>query len=173
MNCLVTAARHQAHFGWCRHLQVPLPNPKFQPEAQRWRPGTVAPSLEVHSQICAFFWPKTAIFKKKGSTTQPNWETHGKQTSYAATGLLCLGLRGPLVTSNSMIGPRDGPKMAQKGPKCAVRVKRSPNQEQAISWVTWLKHRFRGHLVHPQPRPTFCGLHRSELPNEMPRLLYW
>ena len=45
------------------------------------------------------------------------------------------------------------------------------NQEQAISLATWLKMRFRGHLLHPQP-PTFCGFHPSELPKRTPRPPY-
>ena len=54
---------------------------------------------------------------------------------------------------------------------CAVSVKQAQNQERAVSWATWLKTEFRGHLVHPQP-PTFCGFQASESPNEMPRPPY-
>ena len=46
-------------------------------------------------------------------------------------------------------------------------VKQSRNQERAVSWATWLKTEFRGHLVHPQPT-TFCGFQASESPNETP-----
>ena len=45
------------------------------------------------------------------------------------------------------------------------------NQEQAISLATWLKTRFRGHLIHPQS-PTFCGFHPSELPKRTLRPPY-
>ena len=45
------------------------------------------------------------------------------------------------------------------------------NQKHAISLATWLKMRFRGHLLHPQP-PTFCGFHPSELPEQTPRPQY-
>ena len=41
------------------------------------------------------------------------------------------------------------------------------NHEQAIFLATWLKTRFRGHLIHPQS-PTFCGFHPSELPKRTP-----
>ena len=50
-------------------------------------------------------------------------------------------------------------------------VKQARNQERAVSWVTWLKTEFRGHLVHPQP-PYSCSFEASESPNEMPRPPY-
>ena len=54
---------------------------------------------------------------------------------------------------------------------CAICVKQAQNREWAVSWATWLKSEFRGHLVHPQP-PTFCGFQASESPNETPRPPY-
>ena len=54
---------------------------------------------------------------------------------------------------------------------CAVCVKHPQNQERAVSWATWLKTEFRGHLFHPQP-PTFCGLQALKSPNETPRPPY-
>ena len=45
------------------------------------------------------------------------------------------------------------------------------NQDQSISLATWLKMRFRGHLLHLQA-PTFCGFHPSELPKRTPRPQY-
>ena len=54
---------------------------------------------------------------------------------------------------------------------CAICVKQAQNEERAVSWATWLKTEFRGHLVHPQP-PTFCGFQASDLPNETPRPPY-
>ena len=42
------------------------------------------------------------------------------------------------------------------------------SQERAVSWATWLKSDFQGHLVHPQP-PPFCDLQASKSPNETPR----
>ena len=50
---------------------------------------------------------------------------------------------------------------------CVIFVNHAQNQEWAVSWATWLKTKFRGHLVHPQP-PTFCGFQASDLPNETP-----
>ena len=54
---------------------------------------------------------------------------------------------------------------------CAVCVKEAQNQGRTVSWATWLKTEFRGHLVHPQP-PTLCGFQATESPNETPRPPY-
>ena len=64
--------------------------------------------------------------------------------------------------------PKHGPKMAYL---CGVCVEQARNQERAVSWATWLKIRFGGHLVHPQP-PTFYGFHPSESPKGTPRPPY-
>ena len=53
----------------------------------------------------------------------------------------------------------------------AICVKQTQNQERAVSWATWLKTEFRGHLVHPRP-PTFCSFQASHSPNETPRPPY-
>ena len=67
---------------------------------------------------------------------------------------------------------RKWPKKAPRSPKfCADWLATATNQEQAISLATWLKTRFPGHLLHPQP-PTFCGFHPSELPKRTPRSPY-
>ena len=60
------------------------------------------------------------------------------------------------------------PKSAPKSRKCAPTPQ---NQARAVSWATWLKIQFPGHLVHPQ-NPTFCGFHTSELPEQTPRKQY-
>ena len=75
------------------------------------------------------------------------------------------------MPSNSTICPRNGPKGRQKAPKTAQCAPAPRNQERAVSWATWLKNQFRGHLVHPQP-PTFYGFQASELPNETRRPRY-
>ena len=49
---------------------------------------------------------------------------------------------------------------------CVICVQHIQNEEGAVSWVTWLKTKFRGHVFHPQP-PTFCGFQASESPNEI------
>ena len=66
---------------------------------------------------------------------------------------------------------RNGPKGRQKAPKSAQCAPTPRNQARAVSWATWLKIRFRGHLVHPQP-PFFCGFQASKSPNETPRPRY-
>ena len=75
------------------------------------------------------------------------------------------------MPSNSMVCPRNGPKRRQKAPKTARCAPAPRNQERAISWATWLKTEFRGHLVHPQP-PTLYGFQASESPNETRRPPY-
>ena len=62
-------------------------------------------------------------------------------------------------------------KRRQKAPKSAQCAPTPRNQAWAVSWATWLKIRFRGHLVHPQP-PTFCDLQASESPKRTPRPPY-
>ena len=65
---------------------VPLPNPSFEPKTHRWRPGAVAPSREVPSQICAVlgqkqpFSPKIAPQPGRNAQTKEN----GGHTSHAA-----------------------------------------------------------------------------------------
>ena len=67
------------------------------------------------------------------------------------------------MPSNSTICPRNGPKRRQKALEPAQCAPAPQNQERAVSWPTWLKTEFRGHLVHPQP-PTFYGFQASESP---------
>ena len=69
------------------------------------------------------------------------------------------------MPSNSTICPRNDPKRRPKAPKTAQCAPAPRNQERAVSWATWLKNEFRGHLVHPQP-PTFYGFEASDSPNE-------
>ena len=75
------------------------------------------------------------------------------------------------MPSNSTICPRNSPKRRQKAPKTAQCAPAPRNQERAVSWATWLKNEFRGHLVHPQP-PTFFGFQASKSPNETRRPPY-
>ena len=76
-----------------------------------------------------------------------------------------------VVPFNSTICPRNGPKRCQKAPKSAQCAPTPRNQARAISWATWLKTEFQGHIVHPQPS-TFCGFQASDSPNETPRPPY-
>ena len=79
--------------------------------------------------------------------------------------------KSPPLPFNSTICPRNGPKRCQKAPKTAQYAPTPRNQARTVSWATWPKIQFRGHLLHPQP-PTFCGFQASESPNETPRPLY-
>ena len=61
------------------------------------------------------------------------------------------------------------PQKAPKNPRiCAHWPPTAPNQKQTISW---LKTRFRAHLIHPQP-PTFGGFQPSKLPYPTPKPPY-
>ena len=75
------------------------------------------------------------------------------------------------MPSNCTICPRNGPKRRQKALETAPCAPAPQNQERAVSWATWLKSEFRGHLVHPQP-PTFYGFQASDSPNETRRPPY-
>ena len=142
---------------------MPLPNPSFEPETYWWRSGAWAPSQEVPSEICAVLGQKTAIFRPKPGKTPERRET----VATLHVQLDCTVSKSPLVPLNSTICPRSGPKRRHKA-QCAPTPRNHP---RAVSGATWLKIRFRRHLVHPQP-PTFCGFQASELPNEMPRPPY-
>ena len=100
---------------------VALPNPSFEPKTHWWRPGAVAPSREVPSQICAIvgqsshFSRKAALVRVQNSQTKANG-------CYTPRALDFLATKGPLVPSNSTICPRNGPKRRQKAPKSAQRA---------------------------------------------------
>ena len=110
------------------------------------------------------FSPKTAIVRVQNSQTKANG-------CYPHVRLDFLVTKGPLVPPNSTICPRNGPKRRQKALETAQCAPAPRNQERAVSWATWLKNEFRGHLAHPQP-PTFYGFHASESPNETRRPPY-
>ena len=117
------------------------------------------------------FGPKTAIFRPK----QPqNPVKTAKRSETVATLHVRLDFtvsESSLVPFSSTICPKNGPKRRQKAPKSAPCAPTARNQEQAVSWATWLKSEFRGHLVHPQT-PTSCGFQGAESPNEPPRAPY-
>ena len=120
--------------------------------------------------LCSF-GPKTAIFRPK---QPPNPGKTPKRRETVATLHVRLDFtvsKSPLPPFNSTICPRNGPKRHQKAPKSAQCAPTPRNQARAVSWATWLKSEFRGHLVHLQP-PTFCGFQASESPNKPPRPPY-
>ena len=126
--------------------------------------GGALPNLRI---LC----PKTAFF---GPNRPQNPVKTAKRRETARTLRVRLDFtvsKSPLVPFNSTICPRNGPKRRQKAPKYAHCAPTPRNQARAVSWATWLKIRFRGHLVHPQP-PTFCGFQASESPKRTPRPPY-
>ena len=144
-----------------------LPNPSFEPKTHRWRPGAVAPSREVPSQICAVLGQKQPFFAQNSPSKSSKQPNEGKRLLHSTCGLTFSQPRDlwcPLT-------PRYVRETAQKAPKTAQCAPAPRNQERAVSWATWLKNKFRGHLVHPQP-PTFYGFQASESPNETRRPPY-
>ena len=117
------------------------------------------------------FGPKRAIFRPKQPQNPGETPKRRDTVSTLHVRLDFTVSKSSLVPFNSMICPRNGPKMRQKAPKTAPCAPAPRNQEQAVSWATWLKNEFRGYRVHPQP-PTFYGFQASESPNKTRRPLY-
>ena len=149
---------------------VPLPNPSFEPDTHRWRPGAWAPSREVPSQICAVLGRKQPFFAKNSPQTRAKRPKEGKRWTLHVRFDFTVS-KSPLLPFNSTICPRNGPKRRQTALKSAKCAPTPQNQARAVSWATWLKSEFRGHLVHPQP-PTFCGFQASESLKRTPRHPY-
>ena len=148
-----------------------LPNPSFEPETHRWRPGAWVPSWECPPKFARFWAKKQPIFAQN-SPQKPGKTPKRRETVAGVHVRLDFTVsKSPLVRFNSTICPRYGPKKRQKAPKFAQCAPTPQNQARAGSSATWLKIRFKGHLVHPQP-PTFCGFQASESPNEPPRPPY-
>ena len=126
--------------------------------------GGALPKLRI---LC----PRTAFF---GPKRPRNPVITAKRRQTAATLHVRLHFtvtKSSLLPPNSTICPRNGPKRRQKAPKSAPCAPTPRNQERTVSWATWLKSEFRGHIVHPQT-PTFCGFQASESPNEPTRPPY-
>ena len=114
------------------------------------------------------FGPKRDIFRPKQPQNPGETPKRRDTVSTLHVRLDFTVSKSSLVPFNSMICPRNGPKMRQKAPKSAQCAPTPRNQAGAVSWALWLKIRFRGHLVHPQS-PTFCGFQASQSPNETRR----
>ena len=126
--------------------------------------GGALPKLRNLCPQTAFFGPKRPQNPVKTTKRSETVATLHVRLDFTVS-------KSPLVPFNSTICPRNGPKRRQKAPKSAQCAPTPRNQARAVSWATWLKSEFRGHLVHPQS-PTFCGLHPSESPNETLRPSY-
>ena len=130
----------------------------------RFKSGGALPKLRI---LC----PKTAFFGPKRPQNPIKTAKRSKTVATLHVRLDFTVSKSPLVPFNSTICPRNGPKRRKKTSKSAQCAPTPRNQARAVSWATWLKSEFRGHLVHPQS-PTFCGHHPSESPNETPRPSY-
>ena len=126
--------------------------------------GGALPKLRILCPKTAFFGPKRLRNPVETAKRKQTVATLHVRLDFTVT-------KSSLLPPNSTICPRNGQKRRQKAPKSAPCAPTPRNQERAVSWATWLKSEFRGHLVHPQP-PTFCGFQASESPNEPPRPLY-
>ena len=94
-------------------IGVPLPNPSFEPETHRWRPGAVAPSREVSSQICAILGQKRPFFaqraQKPGQKAQA--KGNGGYTPRAVSPTRVKEPLGALQLHHRSICPRNGPNL--------------------------------------------------------------
>ena len=150
---------------------MPLPNPIFEPKTHRWRPGAVAPSREVSSQICTVLGQKQPFFAQNSPQAVAKGPNEGKRWLHSTCSVTSPCQRAFSCPSNPRKVRETAPKGRQKAPKSAQCAPTPRNQARAVSWATWLKFGFRGHLVHLQP-PTFCGFHPSESRKRTPRHPY-
>ena len=151
---------------------VPLPNPSCEARNHRWRrrAGGAKSGRALTKQhiLC----PKTSFFGPKRLRNPVKTDKRRKGVRTMHVRLDSLVTKHPWFTSKSTMCPRHGPKMAKNGPKLRTFCVNNPqNRESAIYWATWLKHKFRGHLVHPQT-PIFWGFQPSKLPDDMPKPPY-
>ena len=152
------------NFWWMLPMGVRDNHTKYEPQTQRWRPGTsvtsVPPPLEnfqFGAKISLFFLPKAALVPSKNGQMKGNsgYFTHVARLPFA---------EGPSRALSLHNMPMNRPQKAPKNPKiCAHWPLTAPNQKQTTPWATWLHMRFRSHLIHPQP-PTFGGFRPSKLP---------
>ena len=106
---------------------------------------------------------KIAIFRQKEPQNPGKTPKRRETVSTLHVRLDFTVLESPLVPSKATICPRHGPQRRQKAPKSVQCAPTPRNQGRAVSWAPWLKIRFPGHLLHPQP-PYFCGFEASKLP---------
>ena len=129
---------------------VVLPNPSFEPATPRRQPGKLAPSWEVPSRIARNVWPKTAGFHPK-QPPNPHKAPEGRETLATLHMRAAFTVPGsPVLPFNSTICLRNSPKRRQKAPKSAQCAPLPRDQARAVSWATWLKSEFQGHVVHLQ-----------------------
>ena len=135
------------------------PNPSFEPETHRWRPGAVAPSREVPSQIRAVLGQKQPFFAQNSPQIRVKRPNEGNRWLHP----MC-GLTSPCQRALSQKGA--------KKPQHLHNVHQHPETKHGpYLGLRGSNPIFRGHLVHPQP-PTFCGFQALESRNDPPRPTY-
>ena len=147
---------------------------RFQPVLTEFSPfrHMYAPRCALRTYLGALpnlrhFGQKQPFFVQNSPQTRAKRPNEGKHWPHPTCGLTspCQGaLHCP--STPQCVRPT-----AQTGPKSAQCAPTPRNQARAVSWATWLKSEFRGHLVHPQA-PTFCGFQASKSPDETPRPHY-
>ena len=147
-------------FWWMLPMGVRDNHTKYEPQTQRWRPGPgVAPpfqNLQLRAKI-SLFLPKNAPEPAENGQMKGNsgYSTHaarlpraeGPSTSLEFHNMSSIFGLGLSVANVHKFWGFWGP--FQGGSR--------------ISWATWLKTRFRAHLIHPHP-PTFGGFQPSKWP---------
>ena len=158
----VKVLQSRPKFWWMLPMGVRDNHTKYEPETQRWQPGTgvarAGPpfqNLQFRAKISLFFL-KTALEPAESGQMKGNsgYSTHAAGLPRA---------KGPsrALKLHNMFANR--PQKAPKSPRiCAHWPPTTPNQKQTISWATWLKTQFPAHLICPRP-PTFGGFHPSKL----------
>ena len=87
----------------------------------------------------AHFWAQNSHFSSK-IASKPGRNAQTKETFATLHVRLDFTVsKSPLVSFNSTICPRNGPKRRQKAPKSAQRAPTPRNQARAVSWDSWLK----------------------------------
>ena len=130
---------------------------------------------------CLIYFGMSSMKEGTSAQLSGRGELHGgaRVTTLVTLRKCTLGNKREIKTLKFVLAPTKGFKggLAWIKPSkkdMAVTFSYSPaprNQERAVSWATWLKNEFRGHLAHLQP-PTFYGFQASESPNDPRRPPY-
>ena len=138
----IVVLRIRPKFWWMLPMGVRDNHTKYEPGAQRWRPGTGVASTRPPFQNLQFrakislFLPKTPWNLLKSVKWREIVATLHMQLDFPVS-------KGPLGPSNSTICSANRPRKAPKSLRsCAHWPPTAPNQRQTISWATWLKTRF-------------------------------
>ena len=115
---------------------MPLPNPSFEPQTHRWRPGAVAPSREVPSQICAVLGQKQPFFAQNSPSKGSKQPNEGKRRVHSTCGLILSRPRDIWGPST----PRYVRETAQKGAKKPQKLRNvhqhpKPRTDRILGYV--------------------------------------